>query len=410
MKVLWIADNSFPVVLEILGKKSTVNASWVNAAAQHLISTCTEIELYTAEILDVPKMKMIQNEGIKHFVLPLVAKKRIDYWKVLLDICRPEIIHVHGTEYPFLFDFFQARSDEKVILSIQGLVSVIERYYFGSISIIDLVRNITLRDIIRFDTIFHQQKRMRQRGKIEIEAIQRVGSVIGRTEWDKAHAISISQQVNYWHNNETLRTPFYHGNWTWETCQKHRIFISQGHYPLKGLHMLLKALPSVINKYPNTEVYIAGHDFFSNRGIKINGYGRYINRLIKRLGLGQIIHFTGFLNAEEMKVEYLKANVFICPSAVENSPNSVGEAQILGIPVIASYVGGISTMVEHHVTGLLYRFEEPELLAHHILDLFANEDLCKNLSAGSRLAAIERHNPIKNAIDLQRIYQSLLAR
>ena len=53
------------------------------------------------------------------------------------------------------------------------------------------------------------------------------------------------------------------------------------------------------------------------------------------------VSFLGPLNAEQMKAEYLRSNVFLCPSSIENSPNSLGEAQMLGVPCVASYVGGI---------------------------------------------------------------------
>lgn len=67
-----------------------------------------------------------------------------------------------------------------------------------------------------------------------------------------------------------------------------------------------------------------------------------------------------------MKQEYLNANVFICPSSLENSPNSLGEAQILGTPCLASYVGGIPDMMFGN-EGYLYRFEEIEMLAERFV-------------------------------------------
>jgi glycosyltransferase involved in cell wall biosynthesis len=41
-----------------------------------------------------------------------------------------------------------------------------------------------------------------------------------------------------------------------------------------------------------------------------------------------------------MKSEYLNCKVFVSPSPIENSPNSVWDAEILGVPTVASYVGG----------------------------------------------------------------------
>ena len=200
------------------------------------------------------------------------------------------------------------------------------------------------------------------RGYLEIEQIKKSNHIIGRTAWDKSHALAINPAINYHKCNETLRDIFYQGNWSIDTCEKYSIFISQAYYPIKGLHQLLKALPFILQKFPKTKIYIAGIDFITNRGWKINGYGNYINKIIKLNKLENHIIFTGVLNETQMFKRYLDSHVFVCPSSIENSPNSIGEAQILGVPCVASYVGGNSDMITDKKSGLLYRFEEVEML------------------------------------------------
>ena len=109
--------------------------------------------------------------------------------------------------------------------------------------------------------------------------------------------------------------------------------------------------------------------------------------------------FSGNLNAAEMMHEYLLANVFVCPSSIENSSNSLGEAQILGVPCVASYVGGVPDMM----TGCeqnLYRFEDIEMLAYKICEIFDREGQQVNVSN----IALERHNQKANTDQLMRIY------
>lgn len=407
MKTLWVADIAFPKVYVALNKQVPVHAGWVYAAAHNLTQFSQSLRLGMAVIMDVPVMKVLEIDGVKHYLLPADVKGKSVAWKMVLEDFKPEVVHVHGTEYPYLYDFLEARTHEKTLLSIQGLVSIIERYYYGGIDMLGLISSITPRDLARLDTLFNQRANMQKRGLAEIKAIRSVDAVIGRTQWDKAHALAINSEVKYCHNDETLRLPFYTGVWQKSNCRRYRIFVSQAHYPIKGLHQLLKALPQIISKFPSTELHIAGHDFCNHRGIKISGYGNFINRMIHRLQLKKHIHFTGLLNAEEMKQQYLQSQVFVCPSAIENSPNSVGEAQILGTPVVAAYVGGIPSMVTHNETGLLYRFEEPEHLAAHIMALFEDEELCQKLSQAGRRAATTRHNPQRNAEALLEIYESL---
>jgi glycosyltransferase involved in cell wall biosynthesis len=74
------------------------------------------------------------------------------------------------------------------------------------------------------------------------------------------------------------------------------------------------------------------------------------------------INFLGILSEEDIIREFQNCNIFICPSSIENSPNSLGEAQLIGIPTISAYVGGIPDMVIHNYSGLLYRYEEIEIL------------------------------------------------
>jgi glycosyltransferase involved in cell wall biosynthesis len=117
--------------------------------------------------------------------------------------------------------------------------------------------------------------------------------------------------------------------------------------------------------------------------------------------------FTGLLSEIEMCNRYLASHIFVCPSSIENSSNSIGEAQLLGVPCIASYVGGIADMVVDNETGLLYRFEEVEMLAAAVCHIFANDSLALKLSKQSRKIAAFRHDKLINSKKLNNIYQSI---
>ena len=108
-----------------------------------------------------------------------------------------------------------------------------------------------------------------------------------------------------------------------------------------------------------------------------------------------------------MILNYQQAHIFICPSAIENSPNSVAEAQLIGTPVIASLCGGIQDMIVHNNSGILYRFEEVELLAFHIKRIFDNDVLSKKLSLNGIEFATKRHDSENNLKELFEIYKTL---
>ena len=182
--------------------------------------------------------------------------------------------------------------------------------------------------------------------------------------------------------------------------------MSQAGYPIKGLHQVLKAMPLILRHYPDTVVRIAGGDITASgtykEKLRLGGYGLYIKRLIKKYHLGGKVSFVGMMNAGQMKQEYLHANVFICPSSIENSPNSLGEAQILGVPCIASYVGGVPDMMRGNEENL-YRFEEVEMLAEKVCRIFKEGAKQQDM----RSIALDRHNIRNNAEDLMCIYNNI---
>ncbi len=282
-------------------------------------------------------------------------------------------MHIHGSEFPHGLLYVNAVGPRGVVVSHQGIISGIARYYAYGIDFRYANKCLTLRDLIRSGGIRNEQREFEQRGKLEIDLLSKVSHIIGRTEWDKSHTWSINPNVHYHYCGETLRDVFYHNKWDYDKCKPHTIFVSQAGYPIKGLHMLLDAMPLVLRHYPDTQINVAECDLTSAPWWRKTQYGHYLKQQIQRLNLQNHIQFAGMQNEKEMCESYLKANVFVCPPAIENSPNSLGEAQLLGMPIVASYVGGIPEIVNHH-PDVLYRFEEIEMLANKICNVFQQKD------------------------------------
>ena len=114
------------------------------------------------------------------------------------------------------------------------------------------------------------------------------------------------------------------------------------------------------------------------------------------------------LNAEDMKKQFLKSEVFVSPSVIENSPNSVGEAMLLGMPIVSSNVGGVSDMLVHGKEGYLYQADAPYLLAYYIGLLFDNQEKERELGENARIHARKTHNKEENIKKLLEIYAELL--
>lgn len=94
-----------------------------------------------------------------------------------------------------------------------------------------------------------------------------------------------------------------------------------------------------------------------------------------------------------MTAELYKAHVFVISSLLENSPNSLCEAQLVGLPCVASYAGGIPSLIEEGQTGLFFPAGDSAVLAERIRQVFMNDHLANTLGSQSRQTALIRHDP-----------------
>ena len=417
MRILWITNIMLPPLCERLGLPVPVVGGWMYSSAKRLLDADSSLRLAVATVYAGTRPQRHEVDGVVYYLLPLHGKDARRYhrhleplWKDIVADFHPDLAHLHGTEFPHGQALTKACPEVKAVVSVQGLVSVYDRYYLGGMCFGDILRNITFRDVIRWDNLWQSQWSFTLRGRMERETIRRVHHVIGRTSWDRAHVWAINPSAAYHFCNETLREAFYRQSpWRYEDCEKYSIFLSQAHYPVKGLHKVLEALPLVLREYPDTKVYVAGGDIRGTRSwkerVKRSGYGSFILRLIQRLNLEEHIVFTGALDEFKMCERYLRSNLFICPSSIENSPNSLGEAQLLGVPCLAAYVGGVSDMIPNEACGTMYRFEEVEMLAYQIGTWFERSKTFDNTEM--RRVARERHDPSLNSMRLLEIYREI---
>ena len=271
-----------------------------------------------------------------------------------------------------------------------------------------VINSVTLKEIIRNNNLKQQKKSFIKRGKFEIEALKKVKNVIGRTDWDRACVELINPKINYFKCNEILRETFYKSTWQLDQCQKYSIFVSQSDYPIKGFHLALETLANILLEYPEAQLYTTGESPFPQNikdKLLLSTYQKYIMSLIDKYNLKDKVIFYGKLNGIEMKEAYLKAHVFLSCSSIENSPNSVGEAMILGMPVVSSDVGGVNNLLEHNKTGFLYQADAPYMAAYYIKKIFSDNNLTSEITCSAHQSAETIYNVKKNNIDLNKIYE-----
>jgi L-malate glycosyltransferase len=414
MKILWIVNTVFPEFANAMSYSVPVSGSWMYALAKK-VKEGNGVSLYVATEYSGINIIKKTIDGICYILVPRYRKQyfrrqtRKGLWALVHNEIKPDIVHIHGTEYAHGLQCMHERPEANYVISIQGLVSEIYKYYYANITRYRIIRNMTLRDILKRDTIFHRKNNYRLSAKIEHQYFEVCSNVIGRTKWDKDIASSINQNIKYYHCGEMLSSQYYlSAKWSVNCVEKYSIFISQGSYPIKGLHKALIAVSSLKSTFPDIKLRIAGHNIVKvNNRLIGTGYGEIIRQLINQLKLVGDVEFTGSLNVGEMINEYRRCHVFLCPSRIENSPNSVGEAQILGVPTIATNVGGIPDMVEDNVTGLLYEYGDVLGLQNCIENVFNSDSLAMSLSNHSIIAAEKRHNRTNILECLMDIYSNI---
>ena len=347
------------------------------------------------------------------FPEPTVYRYQQDLEQQFTDQLRayqPDVIHIWGTEYAHTLAMVRAAQAEvfldRVVISIQGLCSIYARHFAEGVPS-GTVHGMTLRDLLRQDNLSQQRKKFVRRGELEIQALEKVSHVIGRTCWDRACTQQLAPNACYHFCNETLREPFYRGTWQYENCWKYRIFASSCVYPIKGFHYLLEAFAQVLKTYPQATLSVPGKNYLQVNALHRNSYQKYLAKLTRQYGLEDKIEFLGSLDAEGMRRAYLEANVFTLPSTIENSPNSLGEAMLLGLPCVAADVGGVSTMMKHDTEGFLYQGTAPYMLAHYIREVFAMEAEAENMGFAAKHHAQRTHDPEENCNRLLEIYSEI---
>ena len=409
MRVLWITNIIMPTLAKAKGMDITAVGGWMYSSLKRLKDSAP-INIAVATVYNGNKFDITEIDDIIYYLLPMHGRssfkynpKLEHYWVQVQNNFQPDVVHIHGSEYSHGLAYVNACGTQGVVVSIQGLVSVCSRYYTAGINYKNIKNNVTFRDFVKHDGILKGKESFGKRGRYEIELLQKVHHIIGRTDWDKAHTWAINPNAEYHYCGETLRDSFYHHKWSYDACEPHTMFVSQASYPIKGLHILLKAMPLVLKKYPDAKIYVAGGDPTSAPWWRISGYGKYLKQRIADLRLKDKVIFTGMINEEQMCQRYLKSNVFVCCSAIENSPNSLGEAQLLGMPYVASFVGGVPEIANWN-PDVLYRFEEYEMLAVKICNFFSQEHNFIPLDFDA-----SRYDGLRNTSNLISIYNKIAA-
>lgn len=324
---------------------------------------------------------------------------------VMLEVvnkAHPDLVHIHGTEERFglIQDYVK---NIPIVFSIQGLIAPYAEKYFSGLPNKEIYCYENLFDKLKKVSFRDDYRSYLYRAKREINYLNKAQHVIGRTFWD--HDITGMLNVNrkYYIVDEILRSQFYQTKWDKSSFPDSHFkivsTISGGIY--KGYETVLKTAKLLKeNTKLDFEWVIAGYDEHSKM-VRISE--RYTG--IKSIDVD--IHLLGLLDAEKLAETLRDSDVYVQVSHIENSPNSLCEAMLLGMPVIASYAGGTSSLLENEKEGILVQDGDPYVYAGAIMDIYSHFEKAKNYGENARCRAIERHNPERIAQQLLYAYNEI---
>ncbi len=416
MKVLWIVNMVFPDIAQKLGLGTSTSGGWLLDLAKG-VSEDEDIELGIMTYYAGKEFIDIEHEGVRYFLLPGGSKRLLyknrktgEDCKKIVELFKPDIIHIHGTEYAPGYEMLKVHPEIPTVLTIQGVIKRIAEEYYGGYNLWEILKMSRIKDILKGKIPLTYKMLYTKNAEREIEVLKKVKYVTGRTDWDKSTMLSVNPELKYFRCNYNLRNAFYDAEkWSLDTMTRHTIMTGAAHYSLKGLHIVIKALAIVKKKYPDVKLFIPGGGKTENgRLLNPSSYTKHIEKMISKLGLEKNVEYVGNLGPEKV-AEYLKnSHICVVPSAIEGASATLCEAMMIGTPSICAYRGGMTDLLTDKVNGFTYDFPEYPQLALRIMEIFKNDDIAVDFSKKTIELANIRHDREKNPADMVKVYKEIL--
>lgn len=406
MRILW-----FSITPSLFNPRSNGynGGGWI-ASLEQIVRENKNIELGVAFHFPDSSFKY-HNDGVTYYPImsensSLAGKifKKNDknsnvakYLKIIEDF-KPDLIQIFGSENDF--GLLCKHTDIPVVIHMQGCLPP----YHNALMPIGMKRS----DFLfkkglslgyRFIGL-RSEKAFRRKAEREIETIQSCKYFMGRTDWDRSLIDLFNPSATYFHCEEALRDSFITSEKRWKySDEKRKTIISVISRPwYKGCDLILKTA-ALLKRFTDIDfewkVYgIPEMKFFESvYGIR----AKDVN-----------VRPMGTATKEELVEAICSASCYVHPGYIENSPNSLCEAQFLGIPVLATYVGGIPSMVVNGKDGILFPANAPYTAASLIKKVTSDRVLAENLSKEAMTIAARRHNRKEIGERLYNIYTRII--
>ena len=419
MKILWLVNIIMPELAEHLGQKPSVFGGWLTGAMEAVVRQGNQLVICTT----VPNTDKPERYELKQAVYYLCTQGTLDdmeqQFRSLLEKERPDIVHVFGTEFPHSLAMARAADTDRMLITIQGSMAVLEKLVYAGIPD-RICKDRLLHRLLRRchkggQSIDLQKISFRKRAVLEKETLSLAKYIHGGSEWGNRQGRAINPSATVFDCGLILRDPFYTDRgWSIDECEPYSI-CAVFTYPIKGFHQLLKAMPRILEQYPKAKLYAVGHRLNVRRyhGLKRQimelapDYQWYIQGLMDRNHLWDHVIFEGTLDASAMAERMRRSHVFVVPSIMENQCTALGEALMLGVPAVTTRVGAIPEYITEGESALAYDFDDTQALAEQICSIFESRALAQKLSLHAPVLPRQLYHRDKNSERLLEIYTQI---
>lgn len=405
MRILW-----FSVTPALYDEKKY--GGWIASLERIVRQHGKGIELAIAFEYQESEFKVVKNDTIYYPINisntikdRLIEKVDFKYkWERLktkmlkiIDDFKPDVIQCFGSEWQY--GLIAEHTSVPVVIHMQGFANIYNESCELVYSNWEYIRCNNYSPKVAFTTLTNRKKN--QDGLSKERHIMRINKFfMGRTHWDEAIVRNYSPKSKYYYCPEALRPGIYNApKWTLNKSAVMRLVTISQAGTLKGNEIILRTARILKDEFNfafewevagNTEMFKIAE---RKTGIKHDNYN---------------ISLLGMIDARRVADKLAKSDVYIHPAIIDNSPNSLCEAQVIGCPIIAANVGGIASLVEDEKTGILYPYNEPHMLAFKIMELNKRNDFKKELSDNEIKIAMDRHEPETIYQYLYTVYESIL--
>jgi glycosyltransferase involved in cell wall biosynthesis len=306
--------------------------------------------------------------------------------KIIEDV-KPDLIHVFGSESHHIS--IVENTHIPVLLSTQGVISSIYKKFAPNFSNFELLTSFSNKGFNRTSMLpvsFLASKiAMKKRAQIEYNVLKKVKYVDGRTDWDRNVMSILCNNPTYFKVDRLLREEFYQSVWAFPIKDaQFRVLTVTNTNTYKGFEIICEALFELKNKIPIHWTIVG-----------INDTDSIVKLTKQKLGSkfpSQNMDLMGKQNAKAIVEKMLESHLYVTASFIENSPNNLAEAMLVGMPCVSTFAGGSNSYITSDEVGILVPEGDPYALAGAIFNLFYNNDLLCSIASNARQSAQIRHN------------------